>query len=450
MKKKTTWIFSLFLSFILMGANVTELSASTSESIEISDKLSESVLKREEFGLETPQARTSSPTDSYRLSQKYGFYMTQEEEKELDERLDLQTEIMPEIVSYIEQDLVLQEEFQGIYLDQSKGGVAVIALKEETPKINALGNVSDNTISESMVSIENLYSEIPIEFVNVKYSQKEIESLAELIANNHEDISSIVNLEYVQDDFINQKIQIGIVGGIDDEAKLKEYLTELTGYSSSLFLIETLDQPVNSDTSRTTNHKPLQGGLTIDSNPNTDGHCSLGFAALGSNGKHYFVTAAHCWNPGVTIYQGNQNIGSTSTLHHRGNEADAVAIALNSTSWVSSDVYSEVYGLNNIQTAGNDILGEMVWMSGRNRGQSNSSGILMAKQHSGYYAGIYFNNLRAASYTSTEGDSGGTVYADGVLKGVNKGNTTANGRNLGTYSHVTHVMARLNITPITW
>ncbi|MEJ8303316.1 S1 family peptidase [Saccharibacillus sacchari] len=450
MKKKTIWIFSLFLSFILMGTNVSELSASTSEPIESFNKLGESMSKREEFGLETPQARTSSLTDSYSLSQKYGFYMTQEEEKALDERLDLQTEIMPEILSYIEQDLVLKEEFQGIYLDQSKGGVAVIALKEETPKINTLKNVTDNTISKSMASIENLYSEIPIEFVNVRYSQKEIESLAELIANHHEDISSIVNLDYVQDDFINQKIQIGIVGGSNDKEKLIGYLTKLTGHSASLFSIETLDEAVTFNTSRTTNHSPLEGGLTIDSSPNTSGNCSLGFAALGSNGSRYFITAAHCWGPGVTIYQGNQNIGSTSTLYHRGNEVDAVAIALNSSSWVSNYVYGEVYGLNNIQTAGNDILGEMVWMSGRNRGEINTSGILMAKQHSAYYADIYFNNLRAASYTSTPGDSGGTVFADGILKGVNKGNTTVNGRNLGTYSHVTHVMARLNVTPITW
>lgn len=122
---------------------------------------------------------------------------------------------------------------------------------------------------------------------------------------------------------------------------------------------------------------------------------------------------------------------------------------------MSNKVYASSSRLTSLEVAGNDKLGDVVCMSGRNRGESNSCGTLQGKQISKFWKDpngqeVWFDNLRAATYTSAGGDSGGTVYRGNQLKGVHKDRTTENGITYAVYSHVTHVTNRLGLTPVTW
>lgn len=72
------------------------------------------------------------------------------------------------------------------------------------------------------------------------------------------------------------------------------------------------------------------------------------------------------------------------------------------------------------------------------------------EDYSGVLTKLWFDNLRAATYSTTGGDSGCTIFRGNTLKGINKGTLPANGFVYSVYSHVGNVTNRLGLTPITW
>ncbi|TWI57988.1 hypothetical protein IQ10_01319 [Halalkalibacter nanhaiisediminis] len=87
--------------------------------------------------------------------------------------------------------------------------------------------------------------------------------------------------------------------------------------------------------------------------------------------------------------------------------------------------------------------GEAVCKSGNYSGAT--CGTLQTRNFSIDIEGSTFFNLRAASTFMWTGDSGGTVYADTVLKGVAMG---FNANYPMYYSHVGNVNRVLGLTPI--
>lgn len=78
------------------------------------------------------------------------------------------------------------------------------------------------------------------------------------------------------------------------------------------------------------------------------------------------MTAAHCWykQPGTGIYQSDAYIGTFSSIAHYGNNVDAAAIRVSSTNLLSNQVYNETTRLTALQVPGNDVIGEVVCISG--------------------------------------------------------------------------------------
>lgn len=211
------------------------------------------------------------------------------------------------------------------------------------------------------------------------------------------------------------------------------------------------------DLSRISTIRPLQGGTTLGRAASSVGECSLGYSVIDSNSNPYVITAAHCWyGENIGIYQGASYIGTRSSIFHYGNDVDAVAIRVSSNSLLSNYVYNEVFTLTGVETPGNDVIGQTICMLGRNRGESSLCGPLQSKNSSMFWNNpnigeVWFNNSRLASYNSTGGDSGGTVFNRNTLMGVNKGRfETGEGNYYGVYSHVGNVTNRLGLTPKTW
>lgn len=449
MKKVTTTILILLLLFGTFSTSVLNAEAGIN-SLEDSIRLENALEKRVEFGLSNDEsARTMSNNKS--ISKKYGIYLSSSEEEALTKRFEQQDKLIPEIKKYINSMPEINEKYLGLYIDQANGGGIQVVIKSQDDSLQK-STVSEVTYLKEQ--FENKFiTEFPVSFKEGFYSEKEIEDVTKSVSENIALITKNIDLRYVTADFINQKVKLGIAKSKLDIEYTLSMISSITQQNRSLFEIEELDDSFSPvDNSRTTTTSPLQGGLTIDSSPSTSGRCTLGYSAIDANSNPYVLTSAHCWynSPGTGIYQGGNYIGYTSSLSNYGNEVDANAIRVSSNSLLSNKVYNDS-NLTSVEVAGNDTLGQLVCMSGRNRGESSSCGTLQSKEHSSFWndpngASVWFNSLRLATYVTTGGDSGGTVFSEGKLMGLNKG--TKGGYSV--YCHVTHITNRLGLTPVTW
>lgn len=448
MKRITSVLIIAILTLGLgISSNVSAESFSKSNNdldLQISDnagKVDESskVFGREVYGLSTESSVIEPLKVRKSFSEKYSIYLSPEEEIELEERLQTQEEVIPklkeDILAVFDQDTYL-----GMYIDQKNGGVVNVGIRHGEKVKN---------VENSIISMYS--SELPIKFYEAKYSESDLDRVMDEINANIDTLSKLINIQYANVDYIDQKIVIGIKKGIASITEASKVLSDLTNQEETLYKIEFVDETYKtSEDARYTTQSPIKNGLVIGSTSGTTGNCSVGFSAIDSNSKPYIVTAAHCWDTaGTGIFQGSAYIGHVSSKIQYGNNADAVAIALNSNTLLSNQLYGSISLLKNIQVAGNDVLGESVCKSGMH---GESCGVLSGKNSSGYWGSndTWHDNLRAATYVSKQGDSGGTIYNGNTLKGVHKGSLSTNGQTYGIYSHVTNVASRLNITPVNW
>ncbi|WP_339313295.1 S1 family peptidase [Paenibacillus sp. FSL M7-0896] len=449
MKKVASMIFTILLFF--GGFSASNLNAEEGvNSLEDSVRLENALEKRVEFGLNNDESAKIFNDNKY-ISKKYGIYLSSSEEEALTKRFEQQDKLIPQIKEYFYSVPELKEKYLGLYIDQANGGEVRIIIKSQEDSLQK-GTVSNVTyLAEQFEDKFNI--ELPISFEEGGYSEKQIEDVSMLVSENIELISQDIDIRYVTGDFIGQKVKLGITkSNIDKEYALSK-ISSITQQDQSLFEIEELDDDYSTvDSSRTTTTSPLQGGLAIDSSPSTSGVCSMGYSAIDANSNPYVITAAHCWykNSGVGIYQGGNYIGYTSSLSHYGNEVDANGIRVTSNSLLSNKVYKDS-NLTSVEVAGNDVLGQVVCMSGRNRGESSSCGTLQSKAHYNYWkdpngVDVWFDSLRLATFAQSGGDSGGTVFSRGKLMGLHKGYSN----DYSAYSHVTHITNRLGLTPVTW
>ncbi|WP_339278008.1 S1 family peptidase [Paenibacillus sp. FSL W8-0426] len=450
-------LFSFIIAVILTSTFLTGVVSANSSNIQQSS-VNEDILipqsvsafdkalidQRKVFGFTTENSVVSPLITSRKISEKYGFYLSANEEKALDERFNKQDKFIPILKETIRSHQELKENFLGIYIDQNQGGIINVGFKKDIPSKQL------NFISKS------LDNELPIRIYTAEYTEEELDKATNRISESVTKIrENGINIEYVNLDFINQKITVGIRDHISESAL--DIISSVTDVDASIINLEVVDPTYKtSEDARTDTHTYMLGGLVIDGKAGGGGNCSIGFSAIDPSSNPYIVTAEHCWPKasGTGVYQGNNYIGYTSSKVNYGNEADAAAIRLNSSNSMSSKVYSESIKFSSVQVAGNDVLGERVCKSGM---WGNSCGTLLSKNSSRYwtnpvYGTVWFSSMRVANYISDGGDSGGTIWNNnnGELKGVHKGVYTENGTTYRVYSHVTHIQNRLGITPVTW
>lgn len=176
----------------------------------------------------------------------------------------------------------------------------------------------------------------------------------------------------------------------------------------------------------------MKDGLKITYNKPNDPEtykCSVGFMVKPPSGVNFIVTAAHC--TGSSYKQGTTSFGNMIYKQQSGSVDAGMLGGPSSINYTGGKIYKTATttdNYNSTQNAFEDVVGEVVCMSGASSDTNPvSCGTLTSKNFSGTFSGISFTKLRKASYTSTDGDSGGTVYGTSgtltKLKGVNKGNS---------------------------
>lgn len=363
MRIKKAWlivgILALSLGTLSSVSAESVSSPDKAEVLQVSDNAaavdeSSKINGRKTYGLSTETSVIESLKNGKYYSERYGIYLSPDEEAKLEERFKIQDKVIPELQKDVLATLG-PDAYLGMYIDQKSGGVVNIGIREGTSVKN----------SESLIA-SKFSSELPIKFYEAKYSESDLDRIMDVINANVDGLSKQINIQYANVDFINQKIVVGIKGDVAPIAEASKVISDLTKHYEALFHVEVVDETYKtSDDARYTTQSPILDGLVIDSSPSTTGNCSVAFSAIDSNSTPYIVTAAHCWSSsGTGIYQGSDYIGYVSSKRHYGNNADAEAIAVTSNTLLSNKLYGTTTLLTNIQVAGNDVLGERTCKSG--------------------------------------------------------------------------------------
>lgn len=193
---------------------------------------------------------------------------------------------------------------------------------------------------------------------------------------------------------------------------------------------------------RTSKFDTMVGGLAIattSANSTSDPDCSTGFTATKGTDR-FVVTAGHCTYGSTTWYQGGESIGSTHYTY-MGESADVGLIKVSGTKYISNYVYKySGFDSNYVNYETNHswaVVGDKVCMSG------STSGFQCGEVTDVYASGVYGDSYIKSTIQSAGGDSGGTIWYSGFLKGiVHAGSTdSATGIKSTIYTHVADAMA---------
>lgn len=178
-------VISIFVT-TLLAVTVTSLSipvnstmaaqkrnSELNEYILSKDTIQESDRFREEMGLSSKNLRSIS-NDPKNFSEKYGVFLTEKEEKELDERLEEQKNQIPKIKDFIENHL--QDEFAAMYIDQKLGGVINIGFKTG----------SEEKVKKFEEDLKKLYSKGMVEIYYTDYTEEQLDEMAESVSEKKE------------------------------------------------------------------------------------------------------------------------------------------------------------------------------------------------------------------------------------------------------------------------
>lgn len=356
---------------------------------------------REEFGLKNELNVVKESIEKHSIG-KYGVHLSPEEELQIDERILFQQETNPKLLK------ILTEEFDDeftLYIDQKTNGTYHIGVKNKIANIDKIQDLFKENYNFKVYSIE--YSEKDLDIV----MDDIIENLDYLEKNN-----IIFNSAYT--DVINEKVHIAIENYSNEHEKL------LINYFGNTIVVEQAEE--SADDNRASTFSVMRGGAKITYK--TDSWCTVGFMLeRASDSKKFVATAGHCIDYSVTNYkQGSTDLGNTKYSEY-GSHADIgyIGYGPSTVTYTGGKIYvtattSTYY--DRAQNASEDVVGDAVCMSGASMNTNPvSCGTLNSKNLSWTVNGTNFTKLRQATYTSTGGDSGGTVYGGTTLKGVNKG-----------------------------
>lgn len=428
-------VFALIVSFTTEGSfNILSPNVVKAETepplyqLILSNEEANELKFRKEFGLDTSLATIQSTMKNYEIGQ-YGVHLSKEEEEKLSKRITFQEQLNPVLTK------LLNDKFPGefsLYIDQSNNGTYHIGIKK------AIYN--QQTIDALVGALFTDEYKYELEFI--AYSEEDLDGLVNRILENRNYLEKQnIIFNEVYPDIIKQKVNIGVVDVSDEKIKLLQHL-----FGDVVYAYEA-NETVNNNRSVTSS--VMKGGLEIvykNSNNDIVG-CSIGFMVKPPNGVNFIVTAAHCGN-GSSYKQGTTSFGNMIYKKESGSTDAGMLAGPSSVTYTGGKIYKTATttdSYNSTQNASEDVIGEAVCMSGASSSTNPvSCGTLTNKNFATVAGGISFTKLRKASYTSTVGDSGGTVYSTSntltKLKGVHKG---SNGGE-GVYSHLEYVMDGLN------
>lgn len=242
--KKIVRLFLLVFFLIPISDTIYAEDSQTTELIQ------QAIDKRKEFGLSTDLNFVTTLVNNHTISKVYGVYMSQEEEEKFTRRLEELDRVTEEIRSYVNANPEMKDHYLGLYIDQASGGDIYVGFRQ-SDSVN---------FNHKLASFkDNFHTELSVYTYVATYSEKEFDDISQKISDNiHQLVKEIPELKFVNPDFINQKIEIGILDKQIDEVKVLNVLSELTGVEQSLFEINVLDHTYQAiDEARTSTIRSL-------------------------------------------------------------------------------------------------------------------------------------------------------------------------------------------------
>jgi len=364
-------------------------------------KWQESKIFRDMFGLYNDDEFVRTVVKDHNEPNPFGVSLTDAEIKELEARFQYQETHKSKLLDYLHS----LDSFAWVYIDQSKGGELVVGLKGENYKDEAL-----IARSKELYGLADM-----VKIRKATYSEKELIDLSNSIFNDREKLKQAgVAVKKTAVNTPQEKVEVYMNPNNKETQALMESI-----YPKAMMVFYDAENDIKLS-ARTDAKTPLEGGLMITkSATSTTGFCSSGFIARNGT-TNYLVTAGHCTQTDDVIYQGGRFIGITAGSHQGGNNDSAVVNI--PSSLASKYVYgdsSQSVVLTSYESANSGIVGDPVCLAGANSGYT--CGVvknLVVNDNIGTHD---YYGVRSATYASGGGDSGGTVFAGSVLKGVHFG-----------------------------
>lgn len=353
----------------------------------------------------------------------YGVALTMEEINYLKDRDEKMNFYAPIIVKIIRGDNELSK--LGLFYQETSNGLKFhIGLSKDANK---------STIKQEILSAipENL-----VVFHDIQYTEEELVKAYSKIVDGKEIFQNKgIKINKVIVNAQNDLVDINID---PNSSELSETLLDQE-YGK---IVKVIREGVNIQSeARNSVFTTMVGGLSIQgiltNNPGYQANCSTGFTATKGTDR-FVVTAGHCI-PSVTNWsQGGQAIG-TSHYYYEGNYADVGLIKINGTRLISSYVY-KYSGFDSSYSSyetnqNNVIVGDKVCLSAATTNfQCGQVNAVYASGPSGNYY------VETSGIDSDTGDSGGTYYYNGILKGIHSGGEISGAPIRTYYTHVSRAI----------
>jgi hypothetical protein len=443
---------------LILGNSVGTVSADPPE-VDPS-RLADELKFRHDFGLATDPAFVAELIASPGSDSRWGVSLTPAEHDEMDRRAELESKM---------RGMELRAEgmanFAGHWIDQERGGVVTVAFVEGAER--------------NRPALEALLPEgADLRVINVANSLQDLASLEERVAAEHKELWAIgVDIRLWGVDISENKLRIGVANLRDAD------IMELNRrYGEGRITVMEADPEPTACTSRESCYgPPLRAGISgAPRNVALNNRCSIAFLVHAGSAVQW-LTAGHC---AKTVAPSGAVCGTTSVAYcwyHAGNGSWPIG-QIKKTCWPNC-LYSDsarggninsTYASNSVwlnylgarrnvsasQALGADDEGDMTCLNARKSEAYTRCGYISWKGTWTYPGGIYFEDLRFATYAHKVGDSGGAVHSGPtasftvVAYGVHSGCTgsvssSSNCTGYSIYSHIARVNQELGTSVCT-
>lgn len=355
---------------------------------------------RAELGLDTHPgllerlARTTPPSPTF------GLPLTPDEEALLQERARIQNELGPAK----EYEATHRAVWGGMWLSYPQG-----ATLDHATTVNVA--VTDEPAAHADTLVKLLPQGADLALHRVRYTEDELDALHSDIFQKRSLFRSL-GTEIYSITTIVQTNKVEVVVSNPTAEIEQEILAE---FPAAMVVVLPGGRPMGDACSRTNCGPPWRGGLKIY-RPGP-AYCTAGYVASKYAGTWFYQlwTAGHCgtgtWRMGSSS---GPVIGTTSVNYFQSDSVDVQAIGIPASAIDDDYLYGTAACTECVQTdiasaepLNGDTIGAMVRNNGAFSG--TQAGTLVATNESIPYLGVTLRNLRRATYTRMQGDSGAPV-----------------------------------------
>ncbi|WP_020618647.1 S1 family peptidase [Paenibacillus daejeonensis] len=383
--------------------------------------------------------RNALNSDNARESiMKYSIALTEEEESYIQHRDELMVKYGDQISNILKENGVKVTRGPNNELIEKYSDVGTFHQEKADGLKFVVGLVNNEKANQIQKIIEEFVPEEYLEIRQVNFSEAELVAAYEAVINES-------NQRRIPFETVAVRIKENVV-----EVQVEQYeqasqllagnsLKALTAEDPNIFKV-VVGRSNEELKARTTKLDIMAGGLLIDDNASDSqtgnaGYCTIGTLAT-KNSDRFIITAGHClasWSS--TIFQGGEAVG-TKHYQYNGNGADVGVLKVSSGKSISNYVYKYSWTdsrISSYQSSSSSLsVGANICLSGATTGFN-----------CGEVTAVNITSLGNSGYMETDivaqgGDSGGTMYYNGVLIGLLR---SGDGATYSRFSHIANAKA---------